>query len=113
MKKFFQLIFILMTLTILLTSCNQTKFNSEEWRNWEESEVDLSLRWDMTEDLIDEYDLKGMSIEQVIKLLGQPDKKTKKQLEYFLGHTREGINMGYLILTIENNTITEYIIYNG
>lgn len=113
MKRFFQLTLILTTLTQIMTGCNGTEFNSEEWKNWEESEAELFLRWDMTDDLINDYDLKGMSTEQVIELLGEPENSTDKKFRYFLGHTRQGINTGSLILTIEKDTITDYRIFNG
>ncbi len=112
MKRFFLLFLILTTLTQVLTGCNGTDFNSEEWKNWEESEADLFLRWDMIEDLTNEYELKGMSNENVIELLGEPESRTERELIYFLGHTRKGINTGSLILTIERDTITDYRIFN-
>lgn len=67
----------------------------------------------MTEDLTNDYDLKGMSRKEVIELLGEPENRTKKEFRYFLGHTRQGINTGSLIMTIEKDTITDYRIFNG
>ena len=113
MKRFFRLILILTTLTQIMIGCSGTEFNSEEWKNWEESEADLFMRWDMTDDLINDYDLKGMSTEQVIELLGKPENRTEKEFRYFLGHTRQGINTGSLILTIEKDTITDYKVFEG
>lgn len=113
MKRFFQIFLILTTLTHVLIGCNGTDFNSEEWKNWEESEADPFLRWDMTEDLTNAYDLKGMSTEKIIELLGEPENRTEREFRYFLGYTRQGINTGTLILTIERDTITNYRIFNG
>ena len=36
---------------------NRIEFNSELWKNWEETEATASLRWDMTYDLTSNYDL--------------------------------------------------------
>ena len=114
MKKYFRLNLILILLTNVLIACSSgTEFNSQEWKNWQESEAEPSLRWDMTEDLVNDYDLMGMSTDQIFNLLGEPESKNEKELRYHLGSSRKGINTGSLILKIEKETVTDYKIVQG
>lgn len=53
---------------------NRTEFDSEKWKNWEESESELTLRWDMVSDLTSDYELVGMTVQEVQNLLGPPCK---------------------------------------
>ena len=114
MKKYFQLNLILIILTGILIGCSSgTEFNSQKWKNWQESEVDLTLRWDMSEDLVKDYDLIGMSTDQIIDLLGEPESKNEKEFRYYLGSSRQGINTGSLILKVDKDTVTDYKILQG
>ncbi|WP_339703464.1 hypothetical protein [uncultured Marixanthomonas sp.] len=114
MKKFLRLTLFLIILTNVFIACSSgTDFNSEKWKNWKESEAELFLRWDMREDLVNNYDLIGMSTEQIIDLLGEPENWNEKELRYYLGSSRRGINTGSLILQIKNDTITDYEIWHG
>ena len=112
MRRLVQLIFVLTTLSSVLTSC-RIEFNSEEWKSWEESEAEPSLRWNMTVDLVSDYELKGMSAEQVIELLGEPENRSNNEFRYFLGHSGHGINTGSLVLILEKDTVTDYEIWEG
>ena len=55
---------------------------------------EASLRWDMVADLQEEFDLVGMSEEEIIKLLGEPDSKSNSEWTYNLGMARRGIDEG-------------------
>ncbi len=92
---------------------SRQEFNSEEWKNWNEEEKSLCLRWDMTHDLIKKHDLIGLSIEEIIDLIGDPDYRNKKELSYYLGMSRHGIDTGSLILIIENDFVIDYKIWHG
>ena len=92
---------------------NRIPFNSEEWKNWEESEKEPSLRWNMVKDLTSEYKLKGKTKSEIIDLLGKPESETKKEMSYYLGMSGHMIDTGSLILTIENNRVSKIRIWHG
>ena len=90
---------------------NRTEFDSKKWKNWEESESGLTLRWDMVADLTSEYKLVGMTVQEVKVLLGEPNQASKDSLYYYLGSL--GIDTGGLFLTVENGVVTDYRIHLG
>ena len=50
------------------------KFESQKWKTANmNSEENWSLRWDMMNDLRNDYQLIGMSKNEIIKLLGEPE----------------------------------------
>jgi hypothetical protein len=101
-------------LAMVLSSCHHIDFNSDKWKNWKEnSEEEVSVRWDMTEDLINNYDLQGKDTLEIFKLMG------KERLDYFsnnifiarypLGYCRKGISYGTLELTFKNGKVVNII----
>ena len=92
---------------------NAREFNSEEWKNWKESEMEVSLRWDMVESLTSEHKLVGMNVKQVKELLGKPDTESKTSLYYYLGMSGHGIDTGSLTLTILDGVVKEYKVWHG
>ncbi len=103
---------VLIFLTIFFSCCNDNRieFNSKKWKKAENYEQNWALRWDMSDDLINNYDLIGKDTNQIFKLLG----KTKIdcygnycQVSYTLGPCRTGINDGNLILTIKKGKVCE------
>ena len=54
----------------LIFSCN-TKFEKEKWQNG--IEYDYPYREKMLNDLLNNYDLKGKNLSEIIKLLGNPN----------------------------------------
>lgn len=110
--RFSSLIF----LVFLLFSCEskeEIKFDSNKWKNWEETEKSQFLRWDMRNDLIKNHKIKGLSEKELIEILGEPDVKTKDVFRYNLGPTRKGIDYGTFILKFKNKTIVNYEIVHG
>ncbi|MDT0648405.1 hypothetical protein RM545_17085 [Zunongwangia sp. F260] len=106
----------LILIVFLILSCAKQidkKFDSKKWKNWEETEANLFLRWDMRNDLIEDHKLKGLSQKEIIDLLGEPEKKFKDQFRYNLGPARKGINYGTLIFEFKNGTVVSYQIING
>lgn len=90
------------------------KFESEKWKNWTESETEWSLRWDMMNSLRNNYDLKGMSKSELLKLLGEPDSKTENEFGYYLGNSKRGINTGRLTIKFDNNNkVTDFSVWDG
>ena len=92
---------------------NRIEFNSELWKNWEETEATASLRWDMTHDLTANYELIGKSTEQVFELLGKPSEQSNSELRYYLGMSRHWIDTGSLILELEEGKVVNYRIWHG
>jgi hypothetical protein len=67
----------------------------------------------MTHDLIRKHKLKGLNVSEIIDLLGEPNRRNKKELRYYLGMSRYGIDTGSLILTIENDKVIDFEIWHG
>ncbi|WP_341901540.1 hypothetical protein [Fluviicola taffensis] len=99
------LIFLL--LVSLLSACHNTSFDSVKWKNWKEIDG-TNDRWDMSDDLIDNYLKKGITIKEVEILLS--DSLTKQEtgnidLYYSLGPCRSGISYGGLTITFRNGKL--------
>lgn len=92
---------------------NRTEFDSERWKNWKEAETEMSLRWNMVSDLEDKYELKGLTTDEIVELLGEPDSKSRSEWTYYLGMSGHGIDTGTLSLTIENGRVKSLRIYTG
>jgi hypothetical protein len=86
----------------ILTACTDTNFDAEKWKSWNVQESDSNLRWDMANDLIENYELKGKSKKEIIALLGEPIggmRNAGDVFSYDLGPCRRGIDFGGLYLT--------------
>ncbi len=92
---------------------NRTDFNSEIWKTWEETEMNACLRWDMTHSLTTNYELIGMTTQEIIVLLGTPSDQSDSNMSYYLGMARHGIDTGSLILELENGKVINYRILHG
>jgi hypothetical protein len=92
---------------------SRIKFDQSKWKDWQETETTPCLRWDMTHDLIRKHKLKGLNVSEIIDLLGEPNRRNKKELRYYLGMSRYGIDTGSLILTIENDKVIDFEIWHG
>ncbi|MEM6397392.1 MAG: hypothetical protein AAF741_13675 [Bacteroidota bacterium] len=92
---------------------NRTEFDAEQWKNWEETDSTMTLRWDMTNSLTKKYDLVGMSVSDITALLGKPSGRRPGQLSYYLGMARCGIDTGSLFLEIDNEIVVSYRIWHG
>ncbi|MGB3655672.1 MAG: hypothetical protein WBA41_31295 [Rivularia sp. (in: cyanobacteria)] len=107
---------ILAFIAILLftVSCSEKKdFNSTEWKNWVETEATLDTRWLMHKDLLKRYELKGVSRDSILDLLGKPNTETNNKYYYQLGTTGRGINTGTMTITIENDTVVDIEVTDG
>lgn len=91
----------------------QTEFNSERWKTWKMTVDEACLRWDMMEDLQNNYELDGMTEREIVKLLGEPGSKFKTEWTYTLGMARRGIDTGTLSLTFENGKVKSHHIRTG
>lgn len=118
-KKWAYLLVALSSIAVMFVFCwtrHDISFDAEKWKNWEESETTMFLRWDMTNDLMKKHDLKGMTVEEVINLLGEPEHQDESQIRYYLGYARVnllGIYTGSLILTLDNNKVVKLEKWSG
>lgn len=91
-----------------------TKFDSQKWKNWTESETEPSLRWDMIKSLKFSYELIGMSKDDILELLGNPNSKTESTFSYYLGYSKNGINTGNLTIKFdENEKVLIFLVNQG
>jgi hypothetical protein len=109
MKKHYTLYLTLIFLVGLMTSCNNVDFDSNKWKNCKFNSKDgYSLRWDMSEDLMKNYDLIGKDTTEIFNLLGTEKLdcyNVKCIARYVLGGCRRGIDTGTLELTFENGKV--------
>lgn len=92
------------------------KFDSQKWKTADLNlEGNWSLRWDMMNNLRDDYELIGMSENEITRLLGKPDdnSSTGKAFRYYLGYSKTGINTGSLTLIFENGIVTRINVWQG
>lgn len=88
---------------------SEQTFESDRWKNWTETESEMSLRWDMMNSLRKNHELKGMTKTEIAELLGMPDSERKSSFTYNLGFSRRGIYMGYLDINFnESGIVTDY-----
>lgn len=66
-------------------------FDSDKWKSWKMTDDEMTVRWDMTHDLQEKHELNGMTKEQIIELLGQPESKSDSEWTYDLGMARSGM----------------------
>lgn len=82
-------------------------FSSESWQKHPEKRIN------MVDDLLAKYQLKGMSKEEIISLLGESTDteyfKTESNMVYYLGPERGliSIDSEWLVLEMQDNHVTE------
>jgi hypothetical protein len=125
MKKFFKkpylLVFafwcvVFVSIFLLREKISGEKFESQKWKTANmNSEVNWSLRWDMMNDLRNDYQLIGLSKNEIVKLLGEPDNKSERfaQFRYSLGYAHFGVDTGTLIIEFEKDSVKNYIVIRG
>jgi hypothetical protein len=90
------------------------QFDSGKWKNWTESEAELSLRWDMMNSLRNNHELNGKTKMEIIALLGKPDSETNFDFRYYLGMSKRGINTGSLTIKFnEEGIVTNFSVWQG
>lgn len=125
MKKLFKKPYLLVTafwcivfisIFFLRGKISGEKFESQKWRTTNmNSEENWSLRWDMMNDLRNDYQLIGMSKNEIIKLLGEPDNKSESysKFRYSLGYAHFGVDTGTLIIEFEKDSVKKYLVTRG
>lgn len=99
-------IFSLLIVAILIWGCTALywrSFTPEKWQNHPDK------REHMISDLLEDHPLKGMTAEDVRTLLGPEDYTPDNQLRYYLGEAFP-IDSQWLVLTLENNLVTDYTV---
>ena len=107
---------VFISIFLLRGKISGEKFESQKWKTANmNSEVNLSLSWDMMNDLRNDYQLIGMSKNEIIKLLGEPDNKSESfsQFRYSLGYAHFGIDTGTLIIEFEKDSVKKYLVTRG
>ncbi|MBU8568871.1 hypothetical protein KM914_21130 [Virgibacillus pantothenticus] len=74
-----------------------SQFNTEKWLN------KSSDRVYMIDDFFSDYKIKGMTREEIYSLLGKPENKTDKELQYYLGPEQGLVRIDSEILVIYLN----------
>lgn len=101
---------ILSILVPLITNCTNINFNSDHWKNWDETKINMPARWDMIDDLINNYGLSGKSQSEILMLLGEPDNgisSSEDRYYYDLGPCRSGISYGSLFINFKNAKVVK------
>ncbi|PKP48264.1 MAG: hypothetical protein CVT94_08855 [Bacteroidetes bacterium HGW-Bacteroidetes-11] len=110
-KMIRKLFMILPILILLFSSCSDIDFDSEKWKNWEEKESNMHMRWDMVDDLIANYLNKGMKLDEVENLIGKVTLDTIQNeivAHYDLGPCRRGINYGTLTIKYNQSKVISF-----
>lgn len=112
---FKQIIIITAFLIISLSfsSCCNNRFNSEEFKNWEENEGTIMDRWKMAEDFTQCNEIIGMTKAEVLELFGEPENKSEAEYRYYLGMSGHGIDTGILVFRFENEIVVEFKLRHG
>ncbi len=121
LKKPYLLVFafwcvVFVSIFLLRGKISGEKFESQKWKTANmNSEVNLSLRWDMMNSLRNDYQLIGMSKNEIVDLLGEPINKTETfaQYRYSLGYAHFGIDTGTLIIEFEKDSVKKYLVTRG
>ena len=67
------------------------------------------LRWDMMNSLRNQYQLKGMTEDNILDLLGVPERSGFDSFYYYLGNTKTGMNTGSLNIEFDKERIVKNI----
>jgi len=111
----FKILAFIAILLVLISCSEQKKFNSTEWKNWVESEATLHTRWLMHKDFLKKYELRGVSKNFILDLLGEPDIRHSDGFYYNLGYPKRGgeIDPGTMIIIFENDFVVDIKINDG
>lgn len=107
-------LFLFFSMPYINDYMNATPFHSQKWIEAEkETEGNWKDRWNMRRDLLANYNLKGKSKEEIIKLLGKPHQESENEMYYSLGPATTGIDMGTLLIKFVNKKVQSYRVYSG
>lgn len=105
----------LIALFLVTLSCvkKRKSFNSNNWKNWTESELVPSERWLMYNDLIKNYNLIGVNKESIKNILGKPNIMNQYEFQYNLGYSnKSSIDPSIMIIKFNNDTVVNINLLN-
>ena len=91
----------------------RTEFDSYKWKKWEQTTEEPSLRWHMIHDLESKYEFKGMTINKLKELLGEPEDESETEISYFLGMSQYGIDTGTLVFELKSGKVIHFYVSHG
>ena len=108
-------VILILSAVLLRGKIPHKKFNSELWKTANlNSEENMTLRWDMMNDLRNKHKLVGLTKKEIIELLDDPGDTASSEFRYYLGYSKTGINTGTLIITFnDKNIVTEIRVWQG
>ncbi len=87
------------------------RFDSHRWKTANlNQEENMTLRWDMMNDLRSRHKLIGMSKKQIVDLLGNPGDTSVSEFNYYLGYSKRGINTGSLTITFNDKGVVKNVL---
>ena len=120
MKKIILIPIILVLFCVLVLGLrgklSGESFDSQKWKMADmNSEDNLSLKWDMMNNLRNNHNLVGMKKSEIIDLLCKPDSNfsNAKKFRYFLGYSHFGIDTGTLIIEFKDNIVTNLLVISS
>lgn len=107
--KTFNLLLVFAMFIIVLSCVEKRKsFDSNEWKNWSESEEMPSERWLMYKDLLKKYQFIGIGKDSVLNMLGKPNIFNQYEFQYNLGYSNKGgIDPSTMIIEFNNDTVVD------
>lgn len=108
-------VILILSAFLLRGKITHEKFDSELWKTANlNSEENVSLRWDMMNDLRNKHKLVGMTKKEIIELLGDAGDTTSSEFSFYLGYSKTGINTGTLLITFnDKNIVTDIKVWQG
>ena len=91
----------------------RTEFNSYKWKHWVQTTEEPSLRWHMIHDLESKNEFKGMTINNLKELLGEPENETETEVSYFLGMYQHDIDTATLVFELKSGKVIHFYVRHG
>lgn len=120
MKRAFKYIISILVLTFLSGyflrgNIIYEEFESTKWKEWTETDYEMSFRWNMMNSLRKKHELVGRYKSDIIELLGEPDDgKYNLRFRYYLGMAKRGIDTGSLVINFnEKGRVTDFYVWQG
>lgn len=94
--------------TLTFVACHDIEFDSKRWKNYSEIDQHEPMRWDMVDDLINNYQIEDRDTLAVFDMLGRTAliHTVNGDIAYYsLGPCRSGISYGTLEVTFKDNKV--------
>lgn len=105
---------LILLISVILFSCTEhKKFNSVQWKRAIESEEGPGLRWQMHNNLLENYRLNEYNKSQIFNLLGKPNVENSNEYRYYLGNADSGIDTGTMVIKFKKDVVVSIDIIRG